>query len=239
MRTVIALVEDEADLREAVAEYLEDHGFEVRAHASAREFRAAAEWPALVVLDIAMVGEDGLSLAAWIRQNSACGIIFATSAGRNLDRIIGIELGADDYLVKPYDLRELVARIRAVLRRLTPETPAPAAVAVAEAAAAAEFRFGGFRLETGPRRLLGPDGQTVALTALEYELLEALARRPGRVLSRAQLTQLAHGRDAEPEDRSTDIRIARLRRKIEAEPAHPRFIRTMRGEGYVFSPEGA
>ncbi len=234
MRTVIALVEDETDLREAVAEYLEDHGFEVRAHASAREFRAAGEFPALAVLDIAMVGEDGLSLAAWIRQNSACGIIFATSAGRQLDRIIGIELGADDYLVKPYDLRELVARIRAVLRRLTPETPVP----VAEAPAEADIRFGGFRLETGPRRLIGPDGAPVALTALEYELLEALARRPGRTLSRAQLTQLAHGRDAEPEDRSTDIRIARLRRKIETEPAHPRFIRTLRGEGYVFSPEG-
>lgn len=234
MRSVIALVEDETDLRDAVAEYLEGNGFEVRAHASAQAFRAASEWPDVAVLDIAMPGEDGLSLAAWIRENSSCGIIFATSAGQQLDRIIGIELGADDYLVKPYDLRELVARIRAVLRRLTPEAaPAPRPVTADEA-----IRFGPFRLETAARRLLGADGQPVALTALEYELLEALARRPGRILTRSQLAQIAHGREPEPDDRSTDIRIARLRRKIEPSPATPRYIRTMRGEGYVFSPEG-
>lgn len=234
MQSLIALVEDEADLREAVAEYLSDHGFAVAAFDGAAALRADGRLPAVAVLDIAMPGEDGLSLAAWLRGRGDCGIIFATSAGQPDDRVIGIELGADDYLVKPYELRELLARIRAVLRRL-PAAPTPRP---APAAKDHSLRFGGFILDTAARQLNGPDGAPVPLTALEFELLEALARRPGRLLSREQLAQIAHGRDG-GDGRATDIRIARLRRKLEADPSQPRLITTVRGEGYRFMTDGA
>jgi DNA-binding response OmpR family regulator len=233
MQSLIALVEDETDLREVVAEYLTDQGFTVAAFGSAAEFRAADTRPAVAVLDIAMPGEDGLSLAAWLRRQGSCGIIFATSAGQPADRVIGIELGADDYVVKPYELRELLARIRAVLRRL----PAEPTAAPEPAAPAGVIRFGGYVLDLRARRLDRADGTPVQLTSLEYALLEALARRPGRTLSRDQLAQIAHGREG-ADGRATDIRIARLRRKLEDDPSSPRFIATLRGEGYRFHPEG-
>ena len=165
------------------------------------------------------------------------GIIYATAAGTSLDRIVGLELGADDYLVKPYDLRELLARVRSVLRRLPAE---PARVASPEGKTAAKVRrmvaFGSFEADLDGRRLAGPDGQVIDLAKSEWDVLEVFLQRPNRVLSRAAIAQ-AIGFEGEDEtSRALDIRIMRLRKKIEADPAEPRFLRTLRGEGYGFSP---
>ena len=238
MSTTIAVVDDEEHLREAVVEYLQGKGFDVVEAADAAAFRALAESTPIdvVVLDVAMPGEDGLSLARWLRRRGDVGIIFATAAGQPIDRIVGLELGADDYLVKPYELRELLARIRSLLRRLEvrPQTSSGGAPIVARAAGRTVV-FGGWTLDLDGRRLLAADGRPADLTPLEYDLLEILATRPNRVLSRTQIAELGRGEESAGEDdRRIDIRITRLRRKIEPEPDRPRFVRTVRGEGYVF-----
>ena len=228
----IAVVEDEEHLREAVVEYLSGNGFSVVGAADAAALREMLDrLPVdVAVLDIAMPGEDGLSLARWLSARGTTGIIFATAAGRPLDRVVGLELGADDYLVKPYDLRELLARIRSLLRRLdaAPARRAP------EAAPGRVVTFGDMRLDLAARRLDRAGSGRIDLTAMELDLLEALATRPNRVLSRTQLVELAHHREMDAGERAVDIRITRLRGKIEPDPRHPRFIRTVRGEGYVF-----
>ena len=242
MAITIAIADDETDLREAVAEYLEGHAFRVLMAADAAAFRVLAETEAidLAILDIAMPGEDGLSLARWFRRRQGGGIIFASASGSALDRIVGLEIGADDYLAKPYDLRELLARVRSVLRRLDRSAPvaAPAPAAVVQPAEAS-IVFGPWRLDGAQRRLFGADGTALALSPAEFDLLEVLVARPNRVLSRAQLAELC-GTEAEGAEgeRRIDVRIARLRRKIEPDEGSPRLIRTIRGEGYVFSPEG-
>ena len=239
----IAVVEDEEHLREAIAEYLSDRGLRVLAAGSAREFRemVAGEPVHVAVLDVAMAGEDGLSLARWLtRLKEPPGVILATAAGSSLDRVVGFEIGVDDYLVKPYDLRELLARIRSVLRRL-PEEGAPVLPATDAGAAPDPSRHlavGPYSLDLQSQRLTGPDGAVVALTAAELDLLEALVRRPNRVLSRAQLLDLAQGREGGESGRAIDVRITRLRRKLEEDPENPTLIRTVRGEGYVFVPKG-
>ncbi|MGL4285663.1 MAG: response regulator [Phreatobacter sp.] len=241
MKTTVAIVDDEEHLREAVAEYLDLQGFEVLSFRNAQAFRQDSVGKAIdvAILDIAMPGEDGLSLARFIRKSGSTGIIMATAAGRPIDRIVGLEIGADDYLVKPYELRELLARIKSVLRRVkaTPSGAAPtAAPAVPEGRL---LKFGSMTLDLDARRLADAEGAAIDLTAMEFDLLQALATRPNRVLSRGQLQEFAHGRSAEESDRSIDIRVTRLRKKIEPDAEHPRFIKTVRGEGYVFVPGGA
>jgi DNA-binding response OmpR family regulator len=241
MRPTVAIVEDEEALREAVVEYLNMQGLRTLPAANAQAFRTLIETEKIdaVVLDIAMPGEDGLSLARWLRERHTIGIIFATAAGRQIDRIVGLEIGADDYLVKPYDLRELLARIRSILRRVKPAAPAKGPEQAA--AAIKTLQIGDLLLDFAGRRLVSAAGDAVDLTAMEFDLLEVLATRPNRVLSRSQLLELAHSRapgDGDG-DRSIDIRITRIRKKIEPDPERPRFIRTVRGEGYVFVPTGA
>jgi len=244
MAATIAVVDDEADLRESVMEYLQDCGFETVGAGDAVAFRALVEQRpiSVVILDISMPGEDGLSLARWLRRSTAMGIIFATAAGTSVDRIVGLELGADDYVVKPYDLRELLARVRSVLRRMEqrPAAVAPAAPAALSAGLSQRrLAFGTFSLDLDARQLLAEGGRPVELTPLEYDLLEILATRPNRVLSRGQIAELGNAdSQLSPDDRRIDIRITRLRKKIEPEPDRPRFIRTVRGEGYVFVLEG-
>lgn len=225
----IIVVDDEPGIRDMVAEYLGSHGFHVETAADAAAFRLLhAERPAdLVVLDINMPGEDGLSLARWLRSRSKIGIVMLTAAGEVIDRVVGLEIGADDYIQKPFDLRELRARIRTVLRRLN-EQPT-------KAAEEEVVRFGSTFLNLAARKLFDAAGSEIALTAMEFDLLAAFARHPDRVLSRDQLLDLAHHHHWEPFDRSIDIRIARLRRKIEADPAKPEVIKTVRGAGYLFS----
>jgi DNA-binding response OmpR family regulator len=231
----LVIVEDEEHLREAVAEYFEGHGFRVLTAGSAAEFRLLArdETIHVALLDITMPGEDGLSLARWLRGwPSRPGILFATAAGTPVDRIVGLEVGADDYLVKPYDLRELLARVRALLRRLPTGQPA-ATAAVADVPRTVPV--GPHTVNLDARRLLDREGRAIDLTATEFDLLVAMITRPNRVLSRSQL--LAGEREAGGDgDRSIDIRITRLRKKIEADPQQPTLIRTVRGEGYVYVP---
>jgi DNA-binding response OmpR family regulator len=227
----IVIVDDEDDLRGAVAEHLGDEGYRVSGVASAAAFRELAAVTRIdaVILDLAMPGEDGLSLARWIRSNSRMGIIFATAAGRPIDRIVGFETGADDYLVKPYALRELSARLKGLLRRL----PADGGAAIgAPPRSAGEVRtFGNCRFDPAAASLTR-DGRTESLTAAESRLLVLLTENPGRVFSRPQLAA-AIGMTAQ-NDRAVDSAIVRLRRKIEDDPASPRHLKTVRGEGYSF-----
>ena len=184
----------------------------------------------LLVLDLMLPGEDGLSLIRKLRATSAIPVIMLTAMGEDADRIVGLEMGADDYLPKPFNPRELLARIKAVLRRINPQRPPGAAVGDVS-------RFDGWVLELGPRRLLSPTGDEIELSTGEYELLHAFITHPRRVLSRDQLLDLARGRSAVPFDRSIDIQVMRLRRKIEADPKEPRLIKTVRGGGYIFAAE--
>jgi len=232
----VVVVDDEADLRDAVVAYLTRQGLSARGAANAAEFRAClADAPAdLVVLDLAMPGEDGLSVARWLRARGGdIGIVMLTAAAEVVDRVVGLEVGADDYVAKPFDLRELLARLRAVLRRRAAARAAPAE----PASAGRRVRMGRNRLDLDMRRLFGPDGREVPLVASEFELLRAFAERPGRTLSRETLLDLAHPHGEEHFDRSIDVRITRIRRKIEVEPSHPTVIRTVRGLGYVFDPD--
>ncbi|WP_430397028.1 response regulator [Ferrovibrio sp.] len=240
----IIVVDDEAGIREMLAEYLSGHGFVVRAADGAAHCRRllAEEAADLVVLDINMPGEDGLSLARWLRGEAAfssIGIVMLTAESDVVDRVVGLEVGADDYVTKPFDLRELRARIRTVLRRVQPVAAAQAA----EKPAAADngedvVRFGQRLLNLGSRKLYDGAGGEIPLTAMEFDLLQAFARHPDRVLSRDQLLDLAHHGQWEPFDRSIDIRVARLRRKIEADPSHPAVLKTVHGAGYLFDSQG-
>ncbi|WP_439598923.1 response regulator [Falsiroseomonas sp.] len=251
----IIVCDDEPDLREAVAEYLARRGFAVRRAADGAELRRllAERMADLVVLDIAMPGEDGLSLARALRAESDIGIVMLSAAGDVVDRVVGLEVGADDYVAKPVDLRELLARLRAVLRRrearaaLLTALPTPpfaaqsgaqsgAGPAAAAPPPAHRIRMGRTWLDLEARRLTGSDGQEIPLGPSEFALLRAFAERPNRVLTREVLLELAHPRGEEHFDRSIDVRIARIRRKVEAVPDRPAVIRTIRGAGYVFDP---
>jgi len=235
--TRIAIVEDEPDLRDAVAEYLGANGYDVLTAENADAMRelVKTESFSLAILDIAMPGEDGLSLGRWLRQQAPMGIIYATAAGSAIDRIVGLELGADDYVVKPYELRELLARVRSVLRRLPRDGEMPA---VAGKPAEPERRivaFGDFRADLDGRMVTGPGGAILDLAKSEFDVLEVFLTRSNRLLSRATISD-AIGFNEDPESsRAVDIRIMRLRKKIEDDPSNPKFLRTVRGEGYIFS----
>lgn len=225
----ILVVEDEPDIRESVAEYLRRNGLrasEAGDGAAMREILARD--PAdLVLLDIRLPGEDGLSLARELRAAGGIGIMMVTANRDMVDRVVGLELGADDYVSKPFELRELLARIRAVLRRIE---RAPAG----DAAAEPRVRFGRCVLDRAAHRLIGPDGGEIAITASEFELLSIFAESPDEVLPRERLLGLASRSQLDPFDRSLDMRITRVRRKIERDPRFPRVIKTVRSAGYMF-----
>ena len=233
----IVVVDDEPEICEMLADYLGHAGFTVSTAEDGVAMRRVLEERAadLVILDINMPGEDGLSLARYLRANATVGIVMLTAAGEVVDRIVGLEMGADDYLAKPVDMRELLARIRAVLRRMTAER---AEVQEDQGPATHKVRLGACELDLDAHKLYDTDGAEVPITSMEFDLLKAFAEHPNRVLSRDQLLDLAHNKDWEPFDRSIDIRIARLRRKIEADPAKPQVIKTVRGAGYIFVPLG-
>src|SRR5262245_8449125 len=241
----IVVVDDEQPAREMVGDYLRMHGFKVSLCDGGASLRKtiAAEMPDLIVLDLNMPEEDGLSIIRDLKQqHSSVPIIMLTATASAIDRVVGLELGADDYLAKPCELRELLARIRVVLRRSIPSPQLVPAAAPAPSAAPAvdrnRVRFGTKWLDHDAQALRDDEGNEHPLTASEYGLLKVFAANPKRVLSRDRLLELANARDAEAFDRAIDLRIMRIRRKIEPDPAHPSVIRTVRGGGYLFSPTG-
>ena len=232
----IIVVDDEPGLRDMVGEYLSNHGFSVRCAASGEALDALlAEQPAdLVLLDVNLGADDGLAIARRLRASRPdLAIIMLTAMGEVIDRVVGLELGADDYVTKPFDLRELRARIRTVLRR---SGSTPLATVQARNNGPELISFGLKSLDLSKRCLVDADGREEKLTVMEFDLLRAFARHPNRVLSRDQLLELAHQRSMDPFDRSIDIRITRIRRKIEAQPDKPEVIKTVRGSGYIFLP---
>lgn len=240
----VLVVDDEPELRTLLSEYFGRHGMAVRCAEDAAEARAliAAARPALAILDVNMPGENGLSLARWLREaHPGVGIVILTTAGESVDRIVGLELGADDYVPKPFELRELLARVRAVLRRVQQSTGAVAAAAPAAIAPAADgagrlVRFGPCTLDLDQRRLFAADGAEIEITAAEFDLLALFARHPNRPLSRDTIMEQAHNRGWDVFDRSIDLRVMRLRRKIERNPDKPEVLKTVRNVGYVFVP---
>jgi two-component system phosphate regulon response regulator OmpR len=233
----ILVCDDEPELRETIREYLERRGYEVVLAGDGAELdlRLAEGRIDAVILDITMPGEDGLSILRRLRASHRVGVVMLTAAGDVIDRIVGLEMGADDYLAKPVSFRELEARLRAVLRRLAEGRAVPVDAAPDPLA---PLRFAGFVLDRARARLTAPSGEEVPLTPLEFRMLRAFAEHPGRVLNRDQLLELAHDRGWDPLDRSIDIRISRLRQKIETNPKKPVLIRTVRGLGYLFDPHG-
>jgi len=228
----VLVVDDDADLRELLVHYLGGNGLRVVSVPDGPAMRAAIDRarPDVIVLDLMLPGEDGLSLTRFVKSRHDIPILMLSARGEEVDRVIGLEVGVDDYLPKPFGPRELLARLRALMRR-------PAGVSAAPGPAAESPRFGEFRLDTASRTLWRGDAE-IALTAAEYDLLEALVARPNRVLSRDLLVDLLKGYERDPFDRSIDNRVTRLRRKIEADPGSPKYLRTVRGEGYLFSPRG-
>jgi two-component system OmpR family response regulator len=237
----IVVVDDELPAREMVGDYLRMHGFQVTlcdGGATLRE-TIAGQMPDLIVLDLNMPEEDGLSIIRDLKRRTSVPIIMLTATASAIDRVVGLELGADDYLAKPCELRELLARIRSVLRRSTAGPPLASQPAAApQAQDRALVRFGTKWLDHDAQALRDSHGNEHPLTASEYGLLKVFAANPKRVLSRERLLELANARDAEAFDRAIDLRIMRIRRKIEPDPTHPSVIRTVRGGGYLFSPAG-
>jgi two-component system, OmpR family, response regulator len=229
-RAHILLVEDDAEISRMLMTVLAENGFAASAATSAAEMdRVLASGEIdLVLLDVMLSGEDGFSICRRLRADSAVPIIMLTALGEDVDRIIGLEIGADDYVTKPFNSRELMARIRAVLRRSSSE---------AGADRLRPLRFAGWAIDPAARRLCDADGVEVALTSAEFDLLLALCLRPGRVLSREQLLELTHGGLAGPIERSIDVHISRIRQKIEADPGSPTLIKTVRLGGYIFTPQ--
>lgn len=232
----LLVVDDDREIRDLVCRLLRKHGYWVEAarDSAAMDAIFAVARIDLVILDIMLPGKSGLDICRDLRARSPVSILMLTAMGDETDRIVGLEMGADDYLAKPFNPRELLARIRAILRRVTIQATTLAGPAVA---AAKRLHFAGWQLDLGRRRLEAPDGVIVDLTTGEYELLMAFAERPQRVLTRNQLLDLARGRDATPFDRSIDVQVSRIRRKIEVDPKTPSMIVTVRGDGYMFTPE--
>ena len=228
-RPHIVVVEDEAAQRQLLLDYLAKQNFRVSDADGGPALRRIVEreLPALVLLDIGLPGEDGFALARWLRERSArVGIIMVTAAADTVDRVVGLETGADDYIAKPFEPRELLARVKSVLRRATGAAPSTGP----------RVRMGRRVLDLEKRLLIDPDGREEPLTASEFDLLKVLAENPNRPLNRDWLLEAVAHRETEAFDRAIDLRITRLRRKIENDPAHPEAIRTVRGVGYMFVP---
>ncbi|MCP4619301.1 MAG: response regulator [Bradyrhizobium sp.] len=237
----IIIVDDEAPAREMVGDYLKMHGFNVTLCDGGKSLRGAIDQgvPDLVVLDLNMPEEDGLSIIRDLKSRTNVPVIMLTATASPIDRVVGLELGADDYVAKPCELRELMARIRSVLRRSSAaRAPAAADGGGSKAAKDQLVRFGTKWLDLEAQALRDDEGNEHPLTASEFGLLKVFAANPKRVLSRERLLELANARDAEAFDRAVDLRIMRIRRKIEIDPAKPAVIRTIRGGGYLFSPTG-
>ena len=233
----IAVVDDEVDITLLLANYLQGHGYRVTSLHDGRSLMAlmAADPPALVLLDLGLPGEDGFTIARQLREHWHCGLVIVTGRGDPVDKVVGLEVGADDYVTKPFDLRELLARIKAVLRRMTPAASGIAAAPVS-AISGGRLRFAGWELDTAARSLTNPQGRDTPLTSGEFELLRALAQHSGRVLSRDFLLERTRGREAAPFDRTIDVQVGRLRKKLETVADDPQIIKSVRGAGYVLVP---
>jgi two-component system phosphate regulon response regulator OmpR len=244
----LLVVDDDPDIRGMLVEYLGGHGYAVRAVGDGTAMRAEIEsdLPDLILLDLRLPGEDGLTLARFLREHFDVAIVMITGSGDVVDRVVGLEVGADDYIAKPFDPRELLARVKSVLRRVQARPTAAGALGSAETTPAEpeptrRQPFGRCDVEVESRRLFDrlADDQEVPMTAMEYDLIRVFLANPNRVLSRDQLLQRTRNRDWEPFDRSIDIRIGRLRRKVEPDPgSEPRVIRTVRNAGYMYVPDG-
>ena len=228
----ILVVDDQKEICDVVQEYLTGEGYRVStAHDGNGMRRVLGQHHVdLVILDLMLPGEDGLTLARSLRNESGIGIIILTGRGETVDRIIGLEMGADDYLPKPFHLRELLARVKSVLRRVQSRVGEPGQPVRTNA------RFAGWSLDLSSRELLSPAGQQVRLTTGEFDLLAAFVNNPNQVLSRDRLLDLARNREAGPFDRTIDVQVGRLRRKLEDDPQNPSLIKTVRGSGYIFTP---
>lgn len=231
----IAVVDDEAAITQLLASYLQRRGFRVTQLHSGRALieLMPSDPPALVLLDLGLPGEDGFAIARKLREHWRCGLVIVTGRGDAIDKVVGLEVGADDYVTKPFDLRELLARIKAVMRRVAP--PA-AAVGAAPLSARNRLRFAGWQLDTAARNLTSPQGCDVPLTTGEFDLLCAFAQHAGRVLSRDFLLAQTRGREAGPFDRTIDVQVGRLRKKLEADAEDPQIIKSVRGAGYILVP---
>jgi two-component system OmpR family response regulator len=228
----ILVVEDDRETRSLIAKYLRTNGCHVSAAADGREMgRIMADHRVdLIIMDLMLPDEDGLSLCRKVRAKSQVPIIMLTARGEDIDRIVGLEMGADDYMAKPFNPRELLARINAVLRRQA------SALNASENAGATSFSFDGWRIDCRLRELRNPEGAHVAMTSAEFDLLRTFCERPGRVLSRDSLLDLTQGRNAGSFERSIDVLVSRIRRKIEPDPMEPALIKTVRSGGYMFTP---
>jgi two-component system OmpR family response regulator len=229
----VVIVDDQKEICDVVQEYLSGEGYRVSvAHDGVTMRRVLAQSPVdLVILDLMLPGEDGLTLARTLRNESAIGIIILTGRSETVDRIIGLEMGADDYLPKPFVLRELLARVKSVLRRVSTRAPERA-----PASGRARARFSGWNLDLSSRELVSPAGKEVRLTTGEFDLLSAFVNHANQVLSRDRLLDLARNRESGPFDRTIDVQVGRLRRKLEDDPQRPNMIKTVRGSGYIFTP---
>jgi two-component system OmpR family response regulator len=230
-REHLLVVDDDAEIRQLLATYLQDHGYRVTAVADGRGMRAAlaASQPDLIILDVMLPGEDGVSLCRAVRARSEVPVIMLTARGDETDRIVGLEIGADDYVPKPFSPRELLARVKSVLRRAKALPPN------LRQQEGRWFRFAGWQLDAVTRNLTAPDGVVVPLSATEFKLLRTLLDHPGRVLTRDQLIELMLSRDAGPFDRALDVQISRLRQRLREDAREPAIIKTVRGQGYVLA----
>lgn len=228
----ILVVDDQRDVCESIQDYLAAEGYRVSIAQNGSEMRRMlAQSPVdLVILDVMLPGEDGLTLARTLRSESEVGILMLTGRGDLVDRIIGLEMGADDYLPKPFNLRELLARVKSILRRLQSASVEPLIPA------RSRLRFAGWELDLAARVLSSPSGETVRLTTAEFDLLAVFASHANQVLSRTRLMDLSRNRESGPLDRTIDVQVGRLRRKIEEDPQNPAMIKTVRGGGYIFVP---
>jgi two-component system OmpR family response regulator len=233
IRPHLLVIDDDHEIRDLLTRFMEKNGFRITAVRDAREARRAWTRGAfqLVVLDLMLPGESGLDLARWLRDQEDVPIVMLSAMGEDTDRIIGLELGADDYIAKPFNPRELMARIRAVMRRATDTQDSP----TSGERIARPLRFAGWTLEPARRRLLNPEGVEVPLTGGEYDLLFALLERANRVLTRDMLLDLLRGRQAGPFDRAIDVAVSRLRRKLDDQGGGAQLIKTVRGGGYVLA----
>jgi DNA-binding response OmpR family regulator len=233
-KITVLVVDDQEDIRDLIDDYLSNHDYIVHTAEDGVSMRAqlGTVAPDIVILDVGLPGEDGLSLARYIRENLDIGVIMVSGAGDTMDRIIGLEVGADDYLAKPFELRELLARMKSVLRRYQREATTSASKATAITTDA--YKFGECTLDTRRHQLLDQNGSDIAITSMEFDLLKVFAEHPDRPLSRDQLLDFTQNREWDPNDRSIDIRIARLRRKIEPNPDKPQVLKTVRGIGYLY-----
>ena len=227
----ILVVDDDAEIAGLLCRYLNGHGCRASAVADGAQLRASLSGPPidLILLDLGLPDEDGLLVLRHLQTHWRGPVIVVSGRGESVERVVGLELGADDYVIKPFDLRELLARIRSVLRRARPEPDH------AVSGCNGGLRFDGLQLEPTSRRLRDREGREVVLTSGEFDLLQAMLQRPNQVLTRDQLMNCMHGRDAGPFDRAIDVQIGRLRRKLEIDPAHPRLIKSVRGAGYVLA----